>query len=76
VPPPLRIPAVCLRGGTSKGVFFVAADLPAASARRDRIPPRAVGSPDRGGREIAVRPARTVTTARLRDARAIRRGAA
>ena len=48
----LRIPAVYLRGGTSKGVFFLARDLPADPVRRDRILPRVIGSPDRYGQHI------------------------
>lgn len=48
----LRIPAVYMRGGTSKGVFFVAADLPVDAAERDRILMRVVGSPDRYGKHI------------------------
>lgn len=48
----LRIPAVYMRGGTSKGVFFLAGDLPADPARRDRLLLRVVGSPDRYGKHI------------------------
>jgi len=48
----LRIPAVYMRGGTSKGVFFLAQDLPADPARRDRILLRVIGSPDRYGQHI------------------------
>jgi probable AcnD-accessory protein PrpF len=47
-----RIPAVYMRGGTSKGVFFVARDLPADAARRDRLLLRVIGSPDRYGKQI------------------------
>ena len=46
----LRIPAVYMRGGTSKGVFFLAHDLPADPATRDRILLRVIGSPDRYGK--------------------------
>jgi hypothetical protein len=46
----LRIPAVYMRGGTSKGVFFLAHDLPADPARRDRLLLRVIGSPDRYGK--------------------------
>ena len=46
----LRIPAVYMRGGTSKGVFFLADDLPADAAARDRILMRVIGSPDRYGK--------------------------
>jgi probable AcnD-accessory protein PrpF len=48
----LRIPAVYMRGGTSKGVFFLAEDLPADSAERERLLLRVIGSPDRYGRHI------------------------
>lgn len=48
----LRIPAVYMRGGTSKGVFFLARDLPADPAVRDRILLRVIGSPDRYGKHI------------------------
>jgi 2-methylaconitate isomerase len=43
----LRIPAVYMRGGTSKGVFFLAEDLPSDPQARDRILMRVIGSPDR-----------------------------
>ena len=46
------INAVYMRGGTSKGVFFVADDLPADPAVRDRILLRVIGSPDRYGKQI------------------------
>jgi probable AcnD-accessory protein PrpF len=48
----LRIPAVYMRGGTSKGVFFNPADLPADPAARDRILLRVIGSPDPYGKHI------------------------
>ena len=47
-----RIPAVYMRGGTSKGVFFLAGDLPADPAARDRILLRVIGSPDPYGKHI------------------------
>jgi 4-oxalomesaconate tautomerase len=40
------IPAMWMRGGTSKGVYFLASDLPADAARRDEILLRIMGSPD------------------------------
>lgn len=40
------LPAVLMRGGTSKGVFFRAEDLPADPALRDRLLLRVIGSPD------------------------------
>jgi probable AcnD-accessory protein PrpF len=46
----LRIPAVYMRGGTSKGVFFLADDLPADPAERDRVLMRVIGSPDPYGK--------------------------
>lgn len=48
----LRIRAAYMRGGTSKGVFFVGADLPADPALRERILLRVMGSPDRYGKQI------------------------
>lgn len=41
-----RIPCTLMRGGTSKGPFFVASDLPADPALRDRVLLAAMGSPD------------------------------
>jgi len=40
------IPCWLMRGGTSKGPFFLAADLPAETALRDRVLLAALGSPD------------------------------
>jgi len=52
----LRIPAVYMRGGTSKGVFFRLADLPEAAqvpgAARDALLLRVIGSPDYYGKQI------------------------
>jgi len=48
----LRIPAVYMRGGTSKGVFFLADDLPSDRAARDRVLLRVIGSPDPYGKQI------------------------
>jgi probable AcnD-accessory protein PrpF len=50
--PQLRIPAVYMRGGTSKGVFFRAEDLPADRGERDRVLLRTLGSPDPYGKQI------------------------
>lgn len=44
--PPPSIPAVYMRGGTSKGVFLHARDLPSAGPERDRVLLRLMGSPD------------------------------
>lgn len=41
-----RIPAVYMRGGTSKGVFFHDRDLPPAGPERDELLLRVMGSPD------------------------------
>ena len=40
------IPCVLMRGGTSKGLYFHADDLPADPALRDRVLLAAMGSPD------------------------------
>ncbi len=40
------IPSVLMRGGTSKGLYFQAADLPDDRALRDRVLLAAMGSPD------------------------------
>jgi 4-oxalomesaconate tautomerase len=40
------IPCLVMRGGTSKGLYFLAADLPADIAARDRVLLAAMGSPD------------------------------
>ena len=47
-----RIPAAFIRGGTSKGLFFRAADLPADPAARDALVLAAIGSPDPNGRQL------------------------
>ena len=55
-PPQIRIPATCMRGGTSKGVFFRLQDLPLAAqvpgAARDALLLRVIGSPDPYGKQI------------------------
>lgn len=52
----LRIPATYIRGGTSKGVFFLQHELPEAAqhpgAERDRLLLRVIGSPDPYGKQI------------------------
>jgi 4-oxalomesaconate tautomerase len=40
------IPCTLMRGGTSKGLFFLASDLPADIQTRDRVLLAAMGSPD------------------------------
>ena len=41
-----RIPCTLMRGGTSKGPFFLASDLPADADLRNRVLLAAMGSPD------------------------------
>ncbi len=52
----LKIPATYIRGGTSKGVFFLLRDLPEAAQKpglaRDRLLLRVIGSPDPYGKQI------------------------
>lgn len=48
----VRIPAVYMRGGTSKGVFFHQYDLPKDPQARDEILLRVIGSPDAYGKHI------------------------
>lgn len=54
VPAQIKIPAVYMRGGTSKGVFFRLDDLPAAAQfpgpARDALLMRVIGSPDPYGK--------------------------
>ena len=40
------IPCMLMRGGTSRGPFFLEADLPRDRAARDRVLLAAIGSPD------------------------------
>ena len=41
-----RIPCLLMRGGTSKGAYFLASDLPEQQLHRDRVLLAAMGSPD------------------------------
>jgi probable AcnD-accessory protein PrpF len=54
--PQIKIPAIYLRGGTSKGVFFRLQDLPEAAQTpgeaRDKLLMRVIGSPDPYGKQI------------------------
>ena len=47
-----RIPAVYMRGGTSRALFFHARDLPPTGPERDAILLRALGSPDPYARQL------------------------
>ena len=49
---PKKIPAVIMRGGTSKGVFFHSAHLPQNKAQRDQAILKVFGSPDSYGRQM------------------------
>lgn len=40
------VPCILMRGGTSRGPFFLESDLPADAAERDRVLLAAMGSPD------------------------------
>jgi len=40
------IPCVMMRGGTSRGAYFLASDLPSETAARDRVLLAVMGSPD------------------------------
>lgn len=42
----VAIPCMVMRGGTSKGLYFLASDLPAEEAERNRALLAAMGSPD------------------------------
>jgi len=45
-PPQRAIPCTLMRGGTSKGPYFVASDLPGDARARDRVLLAVMGSPD------------------------------
>ncbi|WP_113954533.1 2-methylaconitate cis-trans isomerase PrpF [Arenicella xantha] len=53
--PQIKVPATYMRGGTSKGVFFNVADLPASMQApgrvRDQVLLRVIGSPDQYGKQ-------------------------
>lgn len=55
-PAQIKIPAIYMRGGTSKGVFFRVQDLPEAAQQpgpaRDAVLLRVIGSPDPYGKQI------------------------
>lgn len=51
-PSPCRLPAVFMRGGTSKALMFRRADLPARREDWDALLLAAMGSPDPNGRQL------------------------
>jgi len=61
----LKIPAVYMRGGTSKGVFFLRDDLPADRAARERLLLRVIGSPDRYGKQTDGMGGATSSTSKI-----------
>ncbi|HTE36778.1 MAG TPA: PrpF domain-containing protein, partial [Reyranella sp.] len=61
----LRIPAVYMRGGTSKGVFFLEEDLPPDLATRERLLLRVIGSPDRYGKQTDGMGGATSSTSKI-----------
>ena len=67
--PQIRIPAVYMRGGTSKGVFFRLQDLPEPARRpgaaRDALLMRVIGSPDPYGKQIDGMGAATSSTSKV-----------
>ena len=60
-----RIPATYMRGGTSKGVFFLDTDLPQDPVLRDRLLLRVLGSPDPYGKQIDGMGAATSSTSKV-----------
>ncbi len=66
--PQIKIPAMYMRGGTSKGVFFRLQDLPPAAqtpgAARDALLLRVIGSPDPYGKQIDGMGAATSSTSK------------
>lgn len=60
-----RIPAVYMRGGTSKGVFFLDKDVPPAGPQRDDFMLRVIGSPDPYGKQIDGMGAATSSTSKV-----------
>jgi probable AcnD-accessory protein PrpF len=66
--PQIKIPAVYMRGGTSKGVFFRLQDLPEAARQpgpaRDALLLRVIGSPDPYAKQIDGMGAATSSTSK------------
>ena len=66
--PQIKVPATYMRGGTSKGVFFLRDDLPEAcrvpGPARDRLLMRVIGSPDPYGKQTDGMGAATSSTSK------------
>ncbi len=67
--PQVKIPAIYMRGGTSKGVFFRLDDLPAAAQSpgpaRDALCMRVIGSPDPYGKHTDGMGGATSSTSKI-----------
>jgi len=67
--PQIKIPAIYVRGGTSKGVFFNLSDLPESAQRagpeRDALLLRIIGSPDPYGKQIDGMGSATSSTSKV-----------
>jgi 2-methylaconitate cis-trans-isomerase PrpF len=61
----MRIPAVFMRGGTSRGLFFHAHDLPADPAERERVILASYGSPDPNRRQVDGMGGATANTSKV-----------
>jgi probable AcnD-accessory protein PrpF len=68
------IPAIYMRGGTSKGVFFRADVLPPPGPERDRLLLRVLGSPDPYGKQIDGMGGASSSTSKVVVARSSRQG--
>ena len=66
--PQIKVPATYMRGGTSKGVFFLRGDLPEScrvpGPARDRLLLRVIGSPDPYGKQTDGMGAATSSTSK------------
>lgn len=69
-----RIPCTLMRGGTSKGAYFIESDLPSAGELRDRVLLASMGSPDArqidgiGGADPLTSKVAIVSTSKREDA--------
>lgn len=60
-----KIPALYMRGGTSKGVFFRLEDLPSDLKKRESVLLRVIGSPDPYGQQIDGMGGATSSTSKI-----------